>query len=70
VSLPRFVTAVSRSGSRIHAVDRGDGRDHISMCNLLVTAAPRQRFEHTATETNCFLCCSRVEGRQKSEREG
>lgn len=68
--MPRFVTAVSRTGSRIHALDtEADNAGVISLCRRQVEASARQEFLHTETGTNCYLCCSRVERRLKFEQD-
>lgn len=66
---PRFVTAVSRTGSRIHAVDTTIPTVTYSLCRSRVTPSSRQEFLHTETATNCYLCCSRAERRLLFERE-
>lgn len=61
---PRFVTAVSHTGSRIHAVDLEENRAfRPSLCFRQVLASEEQEFLPQETATNCAVCCRRVRRR-------
>lgn len=66
---PRFVTAVSSTGSRIHAVDTSLGEHNAtSLCRRQVKASRFQRFSHLESGTNCYLCRVRAERRLVHEK--